>query len=267
MGKDNEKPRIVVTGIAGNLGLRLLPILADYEVIGLDLNPPQISHPLRFVRMDLGLEESCRELFLLLRETRPVAVIHLAFVLDPVRTGVLDLDRMWQINVAGTARVMEAVTEVNRDDAVVGRFIFPSSVSAYGPNLPEPVSEDFPLGAHTLPYAIHKMEADKVVQQRAPALRSCSVYIAARRCRLVGWVEGRDRGQDWIRLPRADLLERAKTALTAGPGRTREFDAELIWMARAAHRNLPREVRFKYLSSTVTRREIRVSCPRSCGQP
>jgi nucleoside-diphosphate-sugar epimerase len=173
----NEKPSIIVTGIAGNLGLRLLPLLADYQVVGLDLNPPQTNHPLRFVRMDLGLEESCRELFLLLREIRPVAVIHLAFVLDPVRTGVLDLDRMWQINVAGTARVMEAITEANRDDAVVGRFIFPSSVSAYGPNLPEPVTEDYPLGAHTLPYAIHKMEADKVVQQRAPALRNCSVYM------------------------------------------------------------------------------------------
>jgi nucleoside-diphosphate-sugar epimerase len=172
-----EKPRVVVTGIAGNLGLRLLPLLAHCQVIGIDLSPPPISHPLRFLRMDLGLEESCRELFLLLREARPIAVIHLAFVLDPVRTGVLDLDRMWQINVAGTARVMEAITEANRDDAIVGKFIFPSSVSAYGPDLPEPVSEDFPLGARTLPYAIHKMEADKVVQQRAPALRNCSVYM------------------------------------------------------------------------------------------
>jgi nucleoside-diphosphate-sugar epimerase len=173
----NEKPRVIVTGIAGNLGLRLLPLMADYQVIGIDLNPPLTDHPLRFLRMDLGLEESCRELFLLLRETRPVAVIHLAFVLDPVRTGVLELDRMWQINVAGTARVIEAITEANRDDAIVGRFIFASSVSAYGPDLPEPVSEDFPLRARTLPYAIHKMEADKVVQQRAPALRSCSVYM------------------------------------------------------------------------------------------
>jgi nucleoside-diphosphate-sugar epimerase len=172
-----EKPSVVVTGIAGNLGVRLLPLLADYQVIGLDLNPPKTSHPLRFIGMDLGLEESCREVFLLLREARPVAVIHLAFVLDPVRTGVLDLDRMWQINVAGTARVMEAITEANRDDAIVGRFIVPSSVSVYGPELPEAVTEDFPLGAHTLPYAIHKMEADKVVQQRAPALRSCSVYM------------------------------------------------------------------------------------------
>jgi nucleoside-diphosphate-sugar epimerase len=172
----NGKPSVVVTGIAGNLGLRLLPQLADYEVIGIDLNPPAAAQPVGFVRMDLGEEDSCRELFLLLRDLRPVAVIHLAFVIDPVRTGVLDLDRMWQINVAGTARVMEAITEANRDDSIVQKFIFPSSVSAYGPDLPEPVSEDFPLGAHTLPYAIHKMESDQVVQQRAPALR-CSAYM------------------------------------------------------------------------------------------
>lgn len=155
----------------------MLPLLADYQVIGVDLVPPPASPPLRFVPMDLGLEESCRSLFLLLKETRPMAVVHLAFVIDPVRTGVLDVDRMWQINVAGTARVMEAITEANRDEAIVGKFIFPSSVSAYGSDLPGPVAEDFPLGAHTLPYAIHKMESDKVVQQRAPALRGCSVYM------------------------------------------------------------------------------------------
>jgi UDP-glucose 4-epimerase len=176
-GMGNDKPSIVVTGIAGNLGRRLLPLLADYQVIGIDLNPPPSSDELRFVRMDLGLEESCRELFLLLREARPVAVLHLAFVLDPVRSGVLDVDRMWQINVAGTARVMEAITEANRDDSIVGRFIFPSSVAVYGSDLPAPASEDSPMGAHTLPYAIHKMEADRVVQQRAPALRGCSVYM------------------------------------------------------------------------------------------
>ena len=118
----DEKPSVIVTGIAGNLGLRLLPLLTDYQIIGVDLNPPQTSHPLRFLRMDLGLEESCRELFLLLREARPVAFLHLAFVLDPVHTGVFDLDRMWQINVAGTARVMEALTEANRDAEIVTKF-------------------------------------------------------------------------------------------------------------------------------------------------
>ena len=85
--------------------------------------------------MDLGEEESCRQLFLLLRESRAEAVIHLAFVLDPVRAGVLDLDRMWQINVAGTARVMEAITEANHEETMVRKFIFPSSVSVYGSDL------------------------------------------------------------------------------------------------------------------------------------
>src|SRR5712691_9196985 len=154
------KPTVLVTGIAGNLGLRLLPQLEDFFVVGVDINTPTTTAAVHFVRLDLGLEESCRRLYHLLRETRPVALIHLAFVIDPVRTGILDLDRMWQINVAGTARVMEAITEANRNqDDGVRQFVFPSSVSAYGSDLPKPVTENFPLGGHTLPYVIHKKES------------------------------------------------------------------------------------------------------------
>jgi len=172
------KPVVVVTGISGNLGSRLLPMLGRYSVIGVDVSPPRAASELRFERMDLGEESSTRALYELLRDTHAYAVIHLAFVIDPVRTAVLDVTRMWQINVAGTARAMEAITEANRlaDDGVK-QFIFPSSVSAYGPDLPGPVTEESPLGAHTLPYAIHKKEADEVVRQRSPALRGCSVYI------------------------------------------------------------------------------------------
>jgi len=60
---------------------------------------------------------------------------------------------------------------------IVQKFIALSSVAAYGPDLPEAVSEDHPLNGHTLPYAIHKMDADKIVQQRAPSLRGCSAYM------------------------------------------------------------------------------------------
>jgi len=175
---DNAKPVVVVTGISGNLGLRLLPMLHDFDVIGVDFRPPQTESPLRFEQMDLGEEWSTRALFELLRDSRPQAVVHLAFVLDPLRTGVLDPLRMWQINVAGTARVVEAVTEVNRTaERGIQKFIFPSSVSAYGPDLPRPATEDSRLLAHTLTYAVHKKEADEVVQQRCPSLRGCSVYI------------------------------------------------------------------------------------------
>jgi len=172
------KPVVVVTGISGNLGSRLLPLLGRYSVIGVDVSPPRTDLELQFERLDLGEESSTRTLYELLRDTHPHAVIHLAFIIDPVRTGVLDVERMWRINVAGTARVMEAITETNRTtDDGVKQFIFPSSVSAYGPNFPEPATEDSKLAAHTLPYAIHKKESDEVVQQRCSALRGCSVYI------------------------------------------------------------------------------------------
>jgi nucleoside-diphosphate-sugar epimerase len=172
------KPVVVVTGVSGNLGSRLLPLLGSYSVIGVDLKPPHTDSELRFERMDLGEEASTRAMYELLRDTHAYAVVHLAFVIDPVRTGILDLERMWQINVAGTARVMEAVTEANRSaDVGVRQFIFPSSVSVYGPHLPQPATEDSVLAAHTLPYAIHKKQSDEVVQQRSPALRGCSIYI------------------------------------------------------------------------------------------
>jgi nucleoside-diphosphate-sugar epimerase len=171
------KATVVVTGISGNLGLRLLPQLSDYEVIGIDLNPPDTTSPVHFVQMDLGDENSCRELMMLLRDTRAVALLHLAFVLDPVRSGILDVDRMWRINVAGTARVIEAIGETNRYEAIVQKFIVASSVAVYGPALSEPATEDAKLRAHTLPYAIHKMEAERVIQQRVPGLRGCSAYV------------------------------------------------------------------------------------------
>ena len=52
---DTAKPTIVVTGVSGNLGQRLLPQLADYyKVVGIDVTPPTHSPVDRFVPLDLG---------------------------------------------------------------------------------------------------------------------------------------------------------------------------------------------------------------------
>jgi len=170
---------VLVTGISGNLGQRLLPLLAEeFDVIGVDMKTPDDTSRLKlFQSLDLGRESSCDALVELIRDARPTAVIHLAFVIDPLRTRVTAVDRMWQINVAGTARVMEAISDVNRRCTTVRKFIFPSSVSAYGPETPPMVNEDFPLGAHTLPYAIHKRESDIVVRYRADQMGDCTTYL------------------------------------------------------------------------------------------
>jgi nucleoside-diphosphate-sugar epimerase len=172
-----DKPTILVTGISGNLGSRLLPLLDDFQVIGVDIAPPQFSGALRFEKADLGREASCRQLVQILRESQARAVVHLAFIFDPVRAGVLDAERMWQINVAGTARVLEAITEANRRGCAIDTFIFPSSTTVYGAETPDPAPENHALAAESLSFAIHKQEADNVVRLRATTLGNCASYV------------------------------------------------------------------------------------------
>lgn len=172
----DSRPTVLVTGAAGNLGSRLLLQFTERSVIGIDLKA--LGDPsVRFVSMNLEHENCCRELMLLLRESRPEAVVHLAFVSDAVRAGIFDLDRIWQTNVAGTARIMEAITEANREEIVVRKFIFTSSALVYGPRLSRPATEESPLQADQLPFARHQVEAEKVVRHRSPGLRNCSVYV------------------------------------------------------------------------------------------
>jgi len=174
---------VVITGVAGNLGVRLLREIPEFHVFGLDMRPLgqdsalSTHHSFHFENIDLGEEPSSHQLIELLRKTEAQSVVHLAFVIDPLGTGVLDADRMWRINVAGTARVTEAIAVVNRNGGVIKKFVYVSSVAAYGSDLDGLVSENHPLGGHTLSYAVHKREADQVVQARAMSLGTCSTYI------------------------------------------------------------------------------------------
>ncbi len=172
-----QKPTALITGISGNLGLRLLHQLSDFNVVGADVREPETDAALaRFEKIDLAEERSCDQLLELMRAYRPEAAVHLAFVLDPLRTGVVDKKRMWLINVAGTSRVTEAIAEHNRMLGGIDKFVFPSSALVYGPELSRPVTEDAPLRAESLPYALHQQEADRTVQSRVGGMK-CKTYI------------------------------------------------------------------------------------------
>ena len=173
----SNAPTVLITGVAGNLGSRLVPLLSGCKIHGVDLRQPASATSYSFRKLDLGEESSCSQLANLLIEQQVQAVLHLAFVLDPLRTGILDQDRMWRINVAGTARVVEAITEANRMGGHVAKLVHLSSVAVYGPDLPMPATEESPLNAHTLTYAIHKKEADEVVRARAKGMGGCKVFV------------------------------------------------------------------------------------------
>jgi nucleoside-diphosphate-sugar epimerase len=172
-----QRPTILVTGISGNLGRRLIPLLSDYEIVGVDLAPvtghPEIAiHPL-----DLATESSCIQLVKLLRECGAATVVHLAFMMNSAPEDLSDHGRMWQTNVAGTARVMEAIAEVNRHGGTVHKFICPSSAAVYGADTAPFVDEDAPMASHTVRYALQKSEADEVVRFRASAIGRCTTYL------------------------------------------------------------------------------------------
>jgi len=152
--------RYLITGGSGYIGSRLTEILAardDVEgIVNLDIRPPaRPQAKATFVRGDVRDYASIHSL---LERERPDAVVHLAFVLNPIR----DEARMYEIDVAGTQAVLQAAS-----DAGVGQVLVASSASAYGafPDNPVPIAEDWPVrGQPDYPYARHKAEVDRLCQ-------------------------------------------------------------------------------------------------------
>src|ERR1043166_5307345 len=105
MAATSQKPTALITGVSGNLGLRLLHQLSDFQVIGTDVREPEDPSAFtRFEKIDLAEARSCDQLLELMRAYRPESVVHLAFVLDALGTGVVGEQSMSQVNVADTRR-------------------------------------------------------------------------------------------------------------------------------------------------------------------
>jgi len=152
--------RYVITGGSGYIGGRLTELLAEREeterILNLDVNPPQRAWPKTdYVKGDVRDRGAMREL---LEREQPDALVHLAFLLNPIR----DEGRMYDIDVNGTQAVLQAASEAGTDHVLVT-----SSASAYGafPDNPRPIAEDWPVrGVADFSYARDKTDADRVCQ-------------------------------------------------------------------------------------------------------
>jgi UDP-glucose 4-epimerase len=152
--------RYVITGGSGYIGGRLTELLVERDeterIVILDVRPPDVPWPkTEYVRGDVRDRRAMREL---LERERPDALVHLAFLLNPIRDEAL----MYDIDVNGTQAVLQAASEVGTEQVLVT-----SSASAYGafPENPVPIAEDQPVrGQPDFSYARDKAEADRVCQ-------------------------------------------------------------------------------------------------------
>ncbi len=169
---------ILVTGLAGNVGRSMAPHLSRSKLIGVDLYTAELDHPdFVFEKLDVSAAEAPARLAELIRRHHVTQVYHLAFVLDPWRTGALTTRRQWEINVRGTQHLLSAIEEVNSKARQVEHMLYLSSVTSYGPDLPGPVDESYPQNPHTYTYALHKKETDELCRHTHPRLNGCAMTI------------------------------------------------------------------------------------------
>jgi UDP-glucose 4-epimerase len=152
--------RYLITGGSGYIGSRLVELLAQRDdtesVLIADVRPPRIHRPrTEFVKLDVRDREGVRAA---LERSRADALVHLAFLLDPIHDEAL----MYDIDVNGTHNVLEAAHAAGTEQVLVT-----SSAVAYGafPDNPEPLTEDDPVrGVASYSYARDKTESDRLCQ-------------------------------------------------------------------------------------------------------
>lgn len=170
---------VAVTGCSGYVGSRVLDFLqgspAVDKVVGVDVRAcPRAASKLSFHRRDIR----DRSLAALFSEEGVEAVVHLAFILNPLH----DESLMRDINVNGARNVMAAAAACGASHLVVA-----SSSSAFGafPDNPEWLTErDHPRLMRHFSYAADKYEIEMAARifceenpgMRTAVVRPCAVY-------------------------------------------------------------------------------------------
>jgi UDP-glucose 4-epimerase len=152
--------RYLITGGSGYIGGRLIDELSGRDetelIVDVDVKPPPRRWPkTEYVKGDVRDRAAIKGLL----ESHEIdALVHLAFILNPIR----DEAMMYDVDVNGTQAVLQAAAETG-----VKQVLVTSSATAYGafPDNPKPIAEDWPVrGAPDFSYAKHKADSDRICQ-------------------------------------------------------------------------------------------------------
>jgi nucleoside-diphosphate-sugar epimerase len=174
MSTTNHPLSVAVTGPTGTFGFGLIPLLQAEQrvgrIVGIARRPfDPLEHgwtKMEYKRGDVRDTYALREGF----QDMDV-VVHLAFMI----TGNAPAKTIREINIAGTLNTFRAARE-----AGVERFVYASSVAAYGfhPDNPVGMREDWPVRpADRLFYAREKAELEQVLWSEAGADPGPALYM------------------------------------------------------------------------------------------
>ena len=135
-----EKPIVLITGAAGNIGRSLAAALADaYTVVGLD--KPGMKADFSLIDVDFTKDESVAAAFAQVREKHGsciASVIHLVAFFD---FSGEDNPLYEAVNVEGTRRLLRGLQEFE-----VEQFVYSGTMLVHAPGKPgEPIDEDQPI--------------------------------------------------------------------------------------------------------------------------
>src|SRR5579859_6283835 len=165
---------VAVTGPTGTFGFGLIPLLQDEprvrRIVGIARRPfdPEAHGwtKLEYRRGDVRDPDMLREAF-----AGADVVVHLAFML----VGNASPKRIREINVDGTLNAFKAAGDVGAE-----RFVYASSVAAYGFHADNPVGmgEDWPVRpADRLFYAREKAELEAALWRQAEERDVPALYL------------------------------------------------------------------------------------------
>ncbi|MFN2594953.1 MAG: NAD-dependent epimerase/dehydratase family protein [Actinomycetota bacterium] len=153
-----RRSTVAVTGAAGYIAGRLIRLLdADdriERILGFDARRPRLD-----AQKLIFDEDDVRSEALAARLSGVDVVVHLAFVMDPIK----DESLMRDVNVNGSQNVFRAAGK-----AGVGKLVYTSSAVAYGahPDNDVPLTEESPLRANLdFSYPAHKLEVEYVLKE------------------------------------------------------------------------------------------------------
>jgi len=163
-----------VTGPTGTFGFGLIPLLQESprisQIIGIARRPfDPAAHgwsKMRYRQGDVRDPEALQEAF-----ADCDVVVHLAFMI----TGNAEAKTIRAINVDGTLNVFRAAREAGAE-----RFVYASSVAAYGFHADNPVGmkEDWPVRpAARLFYAREKAEIEHLLGEEADGAAKPALYL------------------------------------------------------------------------------------------